>query len=290
MSKTEGSDESPASDLDYDEAEVDPDVLRGQIEVLEAQRRQLQADNARLRQVSYRRTAVGLAIIGMAALGGSILFPDARALLIALAATGFFGAVLTVWLTPERFVRADVGESVFTALASSLEDAITELGLQEKPHYVPTENGVRMLLTADGDVESPAGDLDRFFVLDETGDNHGIALEPTGQPLVDELGDNSQDAPTVQASATMLADGLVEVLEVAHGVDVDVDPVSGRATFEIADPLYGPLTRIDHPIVSTLAVGIAETVDAPTTTDVTTGESPTVSIRWDAQQAESAVD
>jgi len=63
---------------------------------------------------------VGLALVGVGAALGAVVFPDGREVLFALAAVGLFGGVLTYYLTPGTFVAADVvGERIYAAMAAN---------------------------------------------------------------------------------------------------------------------------------------------------------------------------
>ena len=252
------------------------------IEALEAENARLRSEYTRLRHTGYRRTVIGLAAIGGVAAVGGVVFPDVRGVLFALGATGLFAAVLTVWITPERFVSADVGERIYTALAATHDAAIAELGLEGTPVYVPGDRGPRLYIPQQATDEHPPADADltETFVVDaEAG--HGLSVTPTGAPLIEEL----QGIQTLPARgeelAVTLADAVVEVFGLADGVDADVDAEAGRAVFEVDAPVYGEPARFDHPIGSVLAVGLAVGLEAPVHVDIAETEPLVVVCRWE---------
>ena len=81
----------------------DREALLARIETLEGDVERLETDLAAARRTSYRRTAAGMDALGGVALAGAAAFPGVRTVLVALAGTGLFGALLTHYLTPERF-------------------------------------------------------------------------------------------------------------------------------------------------------------------------------------------
>jgi len=252
------------------------------IEALEAENARLRSEYTRLRRTGYRRTAIGLAAIGGVAAVSGVVFPDVRGVLFALGATGLFAAVLTVWITPERFVSADVGERIYTALAATHDAAIAELGLEGTPVYVPGERGPRLYIPQQATDERPPADADltETFVVDaEAG--HGLSVTPTGAPLIEEL----QGIQTLPARgeelAVTLADAVVEVFGLANGVDADVDSGAGRVVFEVDAPVYGEPARFDHPIGSVLAVGLAVGLEVPIHVDIAETEPLVVVCRWE---------
>ena len=243
-----------------------------QVELLTEENRRLRAEYARTRQSKYRRTAMGLAVIGVVALCGGLLFPDSREVFVAFGATGLFGAVLTYYLTPGQFVAADVGEGVYAANAANSEAIATELGVSSKRVYLPSTQSAPAQLYAPVHSESDLPtDRDGPFVLDRT--ERGLLLETTGVRLFAEF----ERALTGELSSTpellvrQLCDGLVEQFELAAAVDPDVDAEKGRVTVAISGSAFGAIDRFDHPIASFLAVGLAQGLEQPIELDVDEG-------------------
>lgn len=257
--------------------------LLARIDLLEEENARLRAEYARAKRVQNRRTAAGLAGLGLFSVLGGIVFPDVRSVLFALGGTGLFAAVLTMWVTPERFVSADVGERVYAALASNHANMTAELGLTGTPVYVPRRADVRLYVPQSGAAAIPETDtLDETYVVGEGQADRGLALEPTGRRLVESLeGLGTAPEADVAAAATTLASALVETFEIADSAEADVDRENGRATFEITGAIYGDPERFDHPVRSTLAVGLAETLDEPVRVEITGTDPLVITCRWD---------
>ena len=267
----------------------EPADLQTRLAVLEAENRQLRDEHARAKQATYRRTALGLLAVGALGLLGGVVFPDTRSVLFALGGTGVFAAVLTYVLTPERFVTASIGSRVYQAVRADRDAMLGELGIGGDPVYVPVD-GVRAFVPRREGAPLPeAAELADLFVVPEESAHGGVAFRPTGATLFDEFEttrSRSVDA-TPHAVAPVLADALVELFELADGVNHDVDAETNRVTFEIASAGLGDPTGIDHPIPSFLAVGLARTLDA--TVRVEVRDDPlTVACRYDPNWSRSA--
>lgn len=253
-------------------------------DLLAEENRRLRAEYARAKRSRYRRSALGLAVIGLLAVLGGFVFPASREVLFALGATGLFGAVLTLYLTPGQFVTADVGERVYAAMAENEAAFVAELGLSDRRIYLPTgDNAARLYVPQHSDFELPdAGDS--AVIVDET--SRGLLLEATGGYLFEEFERalSGDLAMTPAPLATQLADGIVEQFELAASVEPDLDVTDGRITFGVDGSVFGDLDRLDHPVVSVLATGLAVGLDQPVSVDVTAGEDRTdwlVTCRWD---------
>lgn len=260
--------ESPATQ----DTPPDRATLAAQLDLLQEENRRLREEYARARQQSYRRTALGLALVGAVAAGAGVLFPGARTVLFALGATGLFGALLTYYLTPERFISVSVGEAVYSTLATNGSALLDDLGLAD-PVYVPrgATDDVRLFVSqADADDETAVPndtDLDPGFVVTDT--TRGLALAPTGDALFDEF-ERSLTGPLADAPGTLaeqLADGLVEQFELVDGTDVDAS--RERVTVGISRSAYGDVGRFDHPVTSFLAAGFACGFEVATAAEVT---------------------
>lgn len=243
-------------------------VLRARLELLEEENRRLREAYGRARQTRHRRTALGLAGIGLVALVGAVLFPAARVVLVVLAATGFFGGLLTWYLTPERFVAADVGERVYAALAANEAAVVDELGLADERVYVPAledpdREATLYVPQVAGEGLTADEDLSRTFVVPDGSDRRGLALRPTGGPLLTELRQATPgelaDEPV--ALVDQLVDGLRDQFELADRAHPDVNPAEGRATVAVSGSAFGDLTRFDNPVASVVAVGLAVGLD-----------------------------
>lgn len=285
---TMSNEESPPSvEGDSDEEADSTEELRredllARIDVLEEENERLRAEFTRAQRVRNRRTAAGFAGLGLLCVLGGVLFPGVRSVLFALGGTGLFAAILTTWVTPERFVSADVGERVYAALASNHAAMTAELGLTGTPVYVPRRADVRLWVSqADGNAAPEPAALDDTFVVGEAADDRGVALEPTGRRLVESLNGVGTDPEIdVGMAATTLASALVETFEIADSAESNVDRSNGRATFEITGAIYGDPNRFDHPVTSILGVGLAETLDESVRVEVADTEPLVVTCRW----------
>jgi hypothetical protein len=276
-------DEQPATDSS-DTTAPDRSELLARIETLEDENERLRNAVEAAQRRRYRRTAIGLLIVGLFALGGAFAFPSLRTVLIALGGTGIFGAVLTYFLTPERFVAASVGEQVYRTLADNEAAIVDDLDLRGDPLVIPTEGDAapaRLYVSVtDGDARPDSEALSEPFV---TGDEPGISLAPTGVPLYESVIDAAGTLPEAPGDlAATVGDALVEQFELVDGVDTDVEP--GRATLTVSGSAYGPVDRFDHPVASVLAATLAIELDEPVTVDVNDGGERgdwLVTCRWD---------
>jgi hypothetical protein len=254
------------SEAEFDGARATQPELAARIELLEAENRRLRAEYARARRSQYHRTAIGLAAIGAVATLGGIVFPASNTVLFSLGAIGFFAALLTYYLTPERFVAATVGEAVYAAHAENGDAVVSELGLSEQRLYLPLEDPTRAATLyvpqEEGATVPPESELDAVFVVGEDGER-GLSLRPAGGALFVEF-ERTLAGPLADDSAALadqLADGLVELFELADTVDPDMSPDGTQCTFGITGSAIGSVDRFDHPVGSFLAVGFAVGLD-----------------------------
>lgn len=280
-------DGSGGRDRSADDPAAETTNLVAQVELLREENRRLRREYALTRRVEYRRTALGLGGVGTAALAGAVLFPSVRTVSLALAGTGLFAAVLTWYLTPERFIPAETGERVYAALATNAAALVADLGLSGQPTYVPVDGDppVRLFVAHRADVPLPdREELDGVLVVPGDESRAGVAFEPTGAALLREF-ERSETAPLPTDPAALtarLAEGLVESLGLSESAAIDVD--AGRAAIRLRGGAYGSVDRFDHPLASFLAVGLAVGLDAPVTVETTPGSDDTqavVTCRWD---------
>lgn len=257
-----------------DDAETDEsDRLRAQLITLRAENRRLRQEYSRAKQSQHRRTAVGFVIIGSVALLGALLFPEERTVLLALGATGVFGAVLTSFLTPERFIPATVGELVYGTAAENLAHLIAALGLQDERIYVPVDTAedisVRLFVPQQSAYDIPDSNaLDDLFVLPDQRSERGLSVHPTGAPLFDELRStldvDLSDSPAILCQ--QVADTLVETFEIVDSLSTDVS--DGQLTVSVIGSAYGDVDRFDHPIGSMFATALATQLSTPVELEV----------------------
>lgn len=256
-------------------------------DVLRAENDRLRSDYARARAVSYRRTALALAAIGVAAVAGGVAFPDVRAVLFVTGSIGLFSAVMTWYLTPGRIVPIGVSESVYDAAATTLTDLRDELGLQAVTVYVPVGDRVRGFVPRHREFDVPEN-VTHAFPVDKNvahaspadGDDHaadaarGLTFAPSGQGLtreVDRIRTTGSPGAAIDA-LEQIGDSLVEHFEVADRVAVEEGTDSRQFVVSVDGAAFGALTRLDHPIVSALACAVAQSVGEPVVVD-SVGES-----------------
>jgi hypothetical protein len=267
-----------ASDADPESEETPPpSELAARIDLLETENRRIRAAYDQERRSTYRRTAIGLAAVGAAAVVGGLAFPANGTVLFSLGGIGFFGALLTYYLTTERFVAATVGEAVYTAHADNGAAVVAELGLSERRLYLPSPESTRPATlyvpqTTSDATPSPAA-LEDLFVATEDGER-GVSMHPIGGALFGEferaLAGPLADDP--DPLAEQLADGLIEEFELADGVDPDVAADGTRCVFGVQGSAFDSVDRFDHPIPSFLAVGLAVGLGRAVETEVTPGD------------------
>ncbi|WP_201292882.1 hypothetical protein [Halobacterium bonnevillei] len=243
--------------------ESDLEAVRTQLAVLREENERLRTEYVRARQTSYRRTAAALLGIGVLAFLAGGLLRGVRDVLFVLGAIGVFGGVLTWYLTPERVLTVGVSESVYDAVASNGAQLRDELGLQATSVYVPAPDGPRLFVPQHQEYSIPES-LDAVFLTGSDAER-GVALTPSGQRLVAEL-DRTRTGPapdTLRAAVSQLGDAVVEQFEVADAIRVAESTADDRVVVTIEGSAFGSLSDFDHPVVSVLGCGLAQTQDTP---------------------------
>lgn len=252
--------------------------LAARVDLLERETRRLRRAARRQRRKRHRRAALALAVIGCVAGIGAAAFPAARTVLLALAGTGVFTAVLIYYLTPEQFVAASVGERVYAAVATFRADLVAALGLQDTAVYLPVPPddpslaGVRLFVPQHANYVLPAADdIDAPLVLTQDERARGLALRPTGAGLYREFEATEPDdvADTPAALAAQLGAALANVFELVDATRVSVADDGQRVTLAVTGSAYGALDRVDHPVASFVATGLAVGLDRPVAMTVT---------------------
>jgi hypothetical protein len=271
---------------------VTDDALAAEVELLAAENRRLKREAVAGRRSEYRRTALWLAAVGLLAAVGAAAFPASRTVLTALAGVGLFGAVLTYFLTPERFVSAATSERVYAAYAASAAEVVADLGLAGAPTYVRTEGAndfapVRLYVPRrSGAPVPPASALELPFVVGEDDAARGVTFTPVGAALYAELRDAAlEPIPTDPAAlGEYLASALVDAFELAGDARATADTGAGRLVVAVTDSAYGPVDRFDHPVVSLLAAGVATAVGTPVEATTVRGDADDwlVTLEWAA--------
>lgn len=279
--------ESPAETASPSAEKPDRAALVAELEALRAEADRLRDSYVRARRTQYRRTAAGFAALGLLATAGGVAFPTTRTVLLALGGTGLFAAVLTWFVTPERFVAAGVGDAVFEALAENHERLCRELGLSDERIYVPTDDaatGVRLYVPQRASGTVPDADaLESLFVVTAEEATRGVSLQPTGETLFREF-EAALGGPLAGEPGELLVqvrEAVVEQFEVAGGLRTDLDPDGGRLTLDVVDGAYGDIARFDHPVVSTVAVALARGLDEAVRVELASEDDESVAtLRW----------
>ena len=255
------------------ETEADTETeLRDELARLREQNRRLRAEYDAAQRRGYRRSALGMAALGVLALVGAAAFPVQATVLIALGGTGLFAAVLTYYLTPERFVAVPVGERINQAHTRTVANLVDELGLSDDRWYVPTPERpeyARLFIPQQAGTAPPTSAPDTL-VISEDPDQRGLAIVPTGDGLYEYFLETVSGQPATEpvAIARQVADAVVESFELADAAGVDPDREGGRIAIQISEPVYGDLSDPDHPIISVLAVGVATGISEPVRVEV----------------------
>lgn len=234
---------------------------RPEVALLREENQRLRDAYRRTKRVQYRRTAGGLALVGMLAVAGAGLWPSLGDTLLVLGAIGIFGGLLTVYLTPDRVLTATVSDAVYTTHANTGAAIIEELGLQADQLYVPpadTARAVRVFCPKHTDYRPPEKPTSLFLVdVDESA--RGAAVPATGNALYREFEQAAvvSETPSARETVAAVADAIVEQFELADSVEYDHEP--GRVTVEVSGSEPPDISRFDHPIMSLFGVALART-------------------------------
>ena len=261
--------------------------LEAVIDALQTQNDRLRTDYARARKVSYRKTALALAAIGVVAVLGGVMLPEVRAVLFVTGSIGLFGGALTRFLTPARVVPVSVGEGVYDAATTTLAGLRDELGLQAMTVYVPVNDRTRGFIPRDREFELPEN-VAHAFPKDRNG-AQGLSFAPSGQQLTRETDQirTARTPDTALHAIEQIADSLVEHFEIADQITVKKETDFQEFTVLVDEPAFGSLTRLDHPIVSALACAAAQGADEPVVIKSTEETAVTLEVISEAAGSES---
>lgn len=304
---------SPENDdrMEIDAENATHDELAVELQRLVQENQRLRQEYARAKQVTYRKTALGLFTAGSIAIIGAMLFPTSETVLLTLGGIGIFGGLLTYYFTPERVVPESVGGSVYQAHMTTGVAMVDELGLTDHTIYVPVDrderadsdgNGetdhapkggaVRLFCPQSANYELPSSDaLTQLFVAsDESDDQRGVAVTPTGAAMFDEFeyALTGELASTPEALATQLSDALIEQFELARGTTIEVDSDQHRVSVGVSGCIYGDGTQFDHPVASVLGTGFAHGIGRPIQVEALQPDRDDVDViitcRWDGER------
>jgi hypothetical protein len=149
----------------------------------------------------------------------------------------------------------------------TLTDLKDELGLQPITVYVPRGTQTRGFIPREHDFEIPEN-ISHVFPGDTSGSG-GLTFTPSGQELTREVDEirTAQDPSTALGAVEQIANSLVEHFEVADEIVVKKSKRVRKVEITVSGSTFGPLTRLDHPIVSALACAAAQSANAPVVID-----------------------
>lgn len=161
------------------------------------------------------------------------------------------------------------------------------LALTDDHIYVPVENAtsprIRLFVPQYTEYTIPhAEKLDSVLVFPADDHGRGVAFEPTGGPLVEELQSATDNGLTadLETLAGQLAEGLVEVFELADSAKSDVDIDNGRISIQVTNRVYGPADRFDHPVASIITAAVAAEQNTPAKFEMAEPENETYVITY----------
>ena len=273
------------------------------VEALEERVRELEATNERLRsvngpRVTYRAAVILLLLVSAVAAGGTVIYPGSRDVLIGIAGTGAFGAVLLGMLVQERLLSASVSRALYDTLCRNESRLASRLRVAECSRYVPNGRdslGVRLYLTRSlEDPIPPSESLDSTVVT--VNDHYALLLEPTGHELVDLFERTDNELPgTVELATVVLREAVVQQFEIADSVEVvDLEFADGsgrnRMRVRVWGSVLGDAARLDHPIRSLVGVALARIVDSPVESEARAEDegSALLTSRWSGDPPETA--
>lgn len=223
---------------------------------------------------TYRRAALVLATVGLAMLAGGVLLPAERTVFVALGAIGVYGAVLTYYVTPERFVAANVAERIYGTTADNWSMLASALDLQSIRIYRPGKGTQSPRLCVPRHERGRTLNTVQSTNAPSLEERQDLVLEPIGAALVREI-EHTLSGELAQKPAPLavqLCDGITDQFELASRANPQFDPESDCVTVAISDSAVGPLDRFDHPIPSILATGLATGLERPVKVDVTSAD------------------
>ncbi|OPY26716.1 MAG: hypothetical protein A4E28_02342 [Methanocella sp. PtaU1.Bin125] len=195
------------------------EVLKGQRDTL---KRKLDAQN----RWAIRPAALALFVLGLAILAVWLMTygDSSTSLLILLAGiTVIVLAVLLYFLSPARFLRAEVADAVALSGVRNLDRTLSSLLIEQKGIYIPAEKvgATRLFLPASGGSQvnivlprAPGG----IFVTPEGGAK-GVLVEPPGYGLLALARDNGATF-TGEGLENEIKDALENGMELAGRVAV----------------------------------------------------------------------
>ncbi len=206
---------------------------------LEIENEKLRSDHRNAQKNEYKETGYALIVFGSLTLGISYFTYNnttlAAILLFAGIGTTYIG-ILSLFLTPERFVRKDVLEQSNLSSIAVINNIIQELQIYSKGIYVSAKGQIRVILPLRPDFKLSRDIPQRTFHIDEPG-KAALVLVPLGYSLMQMVEDRGTDWTDLSGALNEI---MVEGLEIARSIDViNEDIINGNTiTVTVNEPVY----------------------------------------------------
>ena len=186
---------------------------------LEIENEKLRSDHRTAKKNEYKDTGYTLIIFGSLTLGISYFTYNnttlASVLLFAGIGTTYIG-ILSLFLTPEKFVRKDILEQSNLSSIAVINNIIQELQIYSKGIYVLSNGQITVILPLRPDFELSKDIPQRTFHIDEP-DKAALVLVPLGYSLMRMVEDRGSDWSDLSGALNEI---MVEGLEIAGSVEV----------------------------------------------------------------------
>jgi hypothetical protein len=210
---------------------------------LEIENEKLRSDHRNAKKNEYKDTGYALIIFGSLTLGISYFTYNnstlASILLFAGIGTTYIG-ILSLFLTPEKFVRKDILEQSNLSSIAVINNIIQELQIYSKGIYVLANGQIRVILPLRSDFKLSRDIPQRTFHIDEPG-KAALVLVPLGYSLMRMVENRGADWSDLSGALNEI---MVEGLEIAGSVEVmngDIfnEDLNGKfITVTVNEPVY----------------------------------------------------
>jgi hypothetical protein len=207
------------------------------------------------------------------AVAGATQFPDVTEILFILGGIGLYTAVLIWYLTPEEFSPHTVAEGIYEVVTRNRRDIIEQFDLSIEPTYVYTGDAehAKVFIPQQPNDHPPAPERITTTIL-TTDQNvcYGAAFVPCGLSLFEEFEQIRPDplGETPETAVEQLLEGLTEGFGLIENPSFVLGDDANELELYVEDVPFGPVTRFDHPIVSFVAIGLAEALNASVAVEV----------------------
>lgn len=195
-------------------------LLRKRMIELERENERLRAEHGLAKKNEYRNTGYTLIFFGAITLALSYFTYNnttlASILLFAGLGTTYLG-IISLFLSPERFVREDLMEKSVLSSIIVINNIIQELQIYSKGIYILADNEIRVILPLRSDYKIPEKIPQRTFQAGDEPSSTALVLIPLGYSLMQMAEKKGADWSDL---AQALNDVLVEGLELAQSVEV----------------------------------------------------------------------